>query len=132
LPRWRKRIAWLNANDSIEALMTFKEPGLITISDLKKDGPRIQERVEELSKSEDPDAIVALRLIQDRFQRLLIPFKDRPSLGDAALTHLGLSTERNRKFTIYVCVYSDRMNLMSPEYRNAKLMESHSLIEDLS
>jgi hypothetical protein len=130
-PRWRKRIPWLTGSGPIEALMTFNEPGLITISDWKKDGPRIQQRFEELSKSDDADALEALRLIQDRFQRLNIPSKERPSLGDAALAHLGLNTERNRKFTIYICVYPDRVELLSHEYRNSKLLEGHPLIDDL-
>lgn len=131
LPRWRQRIPWLAGSDAVEALMTFNEPGLITISDMKKDGPRIQERFKELSKLEDADALQALRLIQDRFQRLMIAAKDRPSLGDAALAHLGLSTERDRKVIIYVCVYSDRIELLSQEYRNSKLLEGHPLIDDL-
>jgi len=111
--------------------MTFNEPGLITISDWKKDGPRIQQKFDELSKSDDADALQALRLIQDRFQRLIFPAKERPSLGDGALVHLGLTTERNRKFAIYVCVYSDRIELMSQEYRNSMLLEGHPLIDDL-
>ena len=133
LPRWRRRIAWLKAagDADVEALMTFSEPGLITITDRKKDGPRIQQRFEELSNSEDADALEALRLLQDRFQRLIIPAKDRPSLGDGALVHLGLSVERGRKSVIYVCVFPDRIELMSEEYRNSKLLEGHPLIDDL-
>jgi len=130
-PRWRERIPWLAGNGPFEALMTFNEAGLITISEWKKDGARIQQRFEELSKSEDVDAPQALRLIQDRFQRLIIPAKDRPSLGDGALAHLGLSTERNQRFTIYVCIYFDRIELMSQEYRNSMLHEGHPLIDDL-
>ncbi len=130
-PRWRERIPWLAGSGPFEALMTFDEPGLITISEWKRDGPRIQHRFEELSRSEDADALQAMRLVQDRFQRLIIPAKDRPSLGDGALVHLGLTTEKNQKFTIYVCVYSDRIELMSKEYRNSKLLEGHPLIDDL-
>jgi hypothetical protein len=133
LPRWRSRITWLNAvsDADVEALMTFSEPGLITISDWKREGPRIQQRFEELSTSKDADALQALRLIQDRFQRLKIPARDRSSLGDAALAHLGLGVERGRKSIIYVCVFPDRIELMSEEYRNSKLLEGHPLIDDL-
>jgi hypothetical protein len=109
--------------------MTFNELGLITISDWKKDGPRIQQRFQELSDSDDADAHQALRFIQDRFQRLTIPVKDRPSLGEGALAHLGI--ERNRKSLVYIHVYSDRIELMSQDYRNSKLLEGHPLIDDL-
>jgi hypothetical protein len=133
LPRWRKRVVWLMSTDKSEvlALMVFVEPGLISIRAWEPDGPRIQQRFAELSASSDAEAPEALRLIQDRYQRLVIPAKDRPSLGDAALAHLGLRVERGRKSVIYVCVSPDKIELMSPAYRESKLTEGHPLIEDL-
>jgi hypothetical protein len=133
LPRWRKRVTWLQASEAneIEALMIFVEPGLLSIRDWNQHGPSIQQRFAKLSESTDVDAIDALRLIQDRYQRLVIPARDRPSLGDGALVHLGLSVQRGQKSVVYVCVFSDRIDLMAPEYRNAKLIESHPLIDDL-
>jgi hypothetical protein len=111
--------------------MVFAEPGLISIRAWEPDGPRIQQRFTEIVSSEDADALQALRLIQDRYQRLLIPAKERPSLGDAALSHLGLHVERGEKSLIYVCISRDRIELMSPAYREAKLTEGHPLIDDL-
>ena len=133
LPRWRKRVQWLldaEGNDVL-ALMVFAEPGLISMRAWAPDGPRIQERFAEVASSRDAEAPQALRLIQDRYQRLLIPTNDRPSLGDAALAHLGLQVERGKKSLIYVCVSPDRIELMSPAYRETKLVEGHPLIEDL-
>jgi hypothetical protein len=133
LPRWRKKVAWLaSVGDSdVEALMIFAEPGLISLRDWQIEGPHIQERFAEISISADADAHHALRLIQTRYQRLIIPARDRPSLGDSALAHLGLRVERGRKSVVYVCVFSDHIEIMSPTYRDSKLMEGHPLIEDL-
>jgi hypothetical protein len=133
LPRWRKRVAWLASAGTADApaLMVFAEPGLVSIRDWKPDGPRIEQRFSELAKSTDPDANQALRLIQDRYQRLTIPAADRTSLGDGALAHLGFSVERGRKSLVYVCIFPDRIEIMSPAYRDSKLVEGHPLIDDL-
>lgn len=132
LPRWRKRVVWLQSFDEPAlGLMVFVEPGLISIRPWEPDGPRVQKRFAELSASPDADAVEAMRLIQDRYQRLVIPTKDRPSLGDAALAHLGLQVERGKRSVIYVCVSSEKIELMSPAHRESKLIEGHPLIEDL-
>jgi hypothetical protein len=132
LPRWRNRVAWLSAaEEDVEALMVFVEPGLVSIREWEVDGPRIQQRFTELAVSTDPDALHALRLILDRYQRLNIPATDRPSLGDAALAHLGLQVERGHKSLVYVTIFDDRIDIMSPAYRDAKLLDGHPLIEDL-
>jgi hypothetical protein len=133
LPRWRRRIAWLGTSkdSDVEALMIFVEPGLVSIRDWKAHSPSILQRYAELSASADTDSIDALRLIQDRYQRLVIPAKDRPSLGDGALAHLGLSIERGKKSIVYVCTFSDRIDVMASDYRNAKLIQSNPLIDDL-
>jgi hypothetical protein len=132
LPRWRKRVVWLSAAEGdVDALMVFAEPGLISIRDWQTDGPRIQQRFAELAISANPDAIDAMRLIQDRYQRLVIPAADRPSLGDAALAHLGLQVERGQKSLVYVCLFNNRIEVMSSIYRDRKLIEGHPLIDDL-
>ena len=133
LPRWRQRVAWLASpgESNVDALMIFVEPGLISIEDWKKDGPRIQQRFTDIAASTDADLFRALRLIQDRYQRLVIPARDRAALGDGALFHLGFQFEREQEFIVYVCVFPDRIELMSPEYRNLKLIEGHPLIDDL-
>src|SRR5262245_22668921 len=115
LPRWRRRVAWLMSAGAADvvALMIFVEPGLISITAWEPEGPRIQERFTEISRSGDADAHQALRLILDRYQRLVIPGRDRPSLGDGALAHLGLQVERGQKSVVYVCVSSDRIEVMS-------------------
>lgn len=131
LPRWRQKVEWMKEQGDVLALMVLAEPGLISIRDWKSHGPRIQQRYAELAASSDAEASQALILIQSRYQRLLIPAKDRPSLGDAALAHLGIPTDRGAKSVVYVAVFSDKIELMSPTYRNSRLIEGHSLIDDL-
>jgi hypothetical protein len=132
LPRWRKKVTWLALADSdVEALMVFAEPGLISLRDWQMEGARIQERFAQLSVSADSDAPQALLLMQTRYQRLIIPARDRPSLGDRALAHLGLLLERGQKSVVYACVFVDRIEIMSSKYRDAKLLEGHTLIDDL-
>jgi hypothetical protein len=132
LPRWRQRVGWLKSKtENVQALMILSEPGLISIRNWEPDGPLIQQRYAEVASSPDEDAGEVLRLIQDRYQRLVIPPHERPSLGDAALAHLGLQVERGTKSVIYVCISLDRIELMSPAFRNSKLLEGHPLIDDL-
>lgn len=133
LPRWRKRVAWLKSAGvtDVDALMVFSEPGLVSIRCWQPDGPRIQQRFAELSNSTDVDAEEALRQIQDRYQRLVIPAKERPSLGDSALAHLGLPIHRGQTSLVYVSVFSDRIDVMSQACREIRLVEGHPLLDDL-
>jgi hypothetical protein len=133
LPRWRRRVAWIDASGAsdIQALMIFSEPGLICIRSWEPTGPAIEQRFAELSESPDSEALEALRLIQHRYQRLIIPARERPSLGDAALAHLGLPIHREQKSLVYVTVLEDRIEVMSSAYREAKLTEGHPLLDDL-
>jgi len=133
LPRWRRRVSWLSSAGEVDvdALMIFVEPGLISIDDWQKDGTRILQRVADLSGSPDADALEVLRLIDDRYQRLTIPAKERSSLGDAALAHLGLPVERGEKSVVCICVFPERIDVMSREFRNLELIEGHPLIDDL-
>ncbi len=133
LPRWRKKVTWLalDTDSDVHALMVFAEPGLISLRDWRTEGARVQERFAQLSVSADTDAPQALLLMQTRYQRLVIPARDRPSLGDRALAHLGLPLERGQKSVVYVCVFIDRIEIMTSKYRDAKLLEGHPLIDDL-
>ena len=126
-------MSWLatQTNGETEALMIFDEPGLISIRSWHPLGPEIRQRFAELRKSTDPDAEEARRILVDRYQRLIIPAQDRPSLGDGALAHLGLPLDRRSRSVVYVSVFSDRIDVMSTTYRDTKLLEGNVLIDDL-
>jgi hypothetical protein len=111
--------------------MTLREPGLIKLSDWTKNGLAVQARFAELCNSDDADAFEALRLIQDRYSQLRIPWKERASLGDAALAHLGVGTARDERSTVYVSIFEGGIDLMSIEFRNRRLVEGSALIDDL-
>lgn len=133
LPRWRKRVVWINAvgEADVDALMIFVEPGLISIDRWEPAGPEIQQRFTDLSNSSDPEAPQALRLIQDRYQRLVIPRRERPSLGAYALAHLGLPFRGGHQSLVYVSIFANRIDIMAPPYRDTKLIEGNPLIDDL-
>ena len=133
LPRWAKRTDWLPvpAKGTVNALMTFVEPGLLSLRDWKVDGPRIVERYKEVSEEPGETAFETLRLIQDRYRRLPISIERRPYLGEAALAHLGIPLTRGMKSVVYVAVSSDRIDLLGPIYRNSKLIAGDLRIDDL-
>ena len=132
LPRWTKRIDWM-PNEPVEllALMVFQEPGLITICSWEGEGQRVEQRYKELALQEDAIALDALRLIQDRYQKLIVPPQRRCSLGQAALAHLGFPAPPGKEQTLYVAVYSTKIDLLSPSCRNRKLLAGNPLLDDL-
>lgn len=72
LPRWTKGIEWLSTEPvEIAALMVFEEPGQISIRSWEEEGKRVRERYLELASQEDETSLEALRLIQDRYQKLI-------------------------------------------------------------
>jgi len=111
--------------------MIFVEPGLLSLRSWKPDGPRIAARYIELAQLGADTDLDALRLIQDRYGKLSIPKERRPHLGDAALQHLGLPTTRDATSNVYVAIYPKRIDLLSPNYRNAKHVAGHPALDDL-
>lgn len=131
LQRWTSRLAWFPSphTEDFDALMVFLEPGRISIRDLRSDGARIQERYSVLAEDPDTEALELLRLIQDRYGRLRIPRSKRPSLGDPALAHLGIA--RGQKSLIYAAIFPNTIELISPIYRNKKIIEFEPQLDDL-
>jgi hypothetical protein len=132
-PRWTQRIPWwVTASDEdFSVLMVFVEPGLISMRDLTTNGPRIAARYLELAEATDEKAMEALRLIQDRYRRLPIDKEHRAHIGDAGLAHLGLPIERGIKSTVYVALFPNRLDVLSPTYRNMKMVSGSPWLDDL-
>jgi hypothetical protein len=132
-PRWTNRVSWwkTNQDEAFAVLMVLQEPGRIALRAWTNDGDQIAARYAELAASDDEEALEALRLIQDRYQKLPIDKEYRAHLGDPALTHLGLTIERGRKSTVYVVVYPDQLNILSVSYRNEKLVSGSRWLDDL-
>ncbi len=133
LPRWAERVDWLPlaAKDDVEALMVFLEPGRLSLRCWEIDGPRIMARYEEFAGDPDESGLEVLRLIQDRYGRLLIRKDRRPYLGDAALKHLGLPVVRGTKSTVYVAIFPNRIDLLGATYRTEKLIAGDPRLDDL-
>ena len=134
LPRWTARFQWLRATKTTHAdvLLVFSEPGKIKLLPWSPHGEKVLGRYHELSQAEQTAATLeALRLIQDKYGRLLIDDEHRPYLGDAALTHLGCPLDRGVKSTVYVTLYPDCLVIMSTDLRNAALLQGIDLLDDL-
>jgi hypothetical protein len=133
LQRWTSRFDWLKdiKKKEVDVLMVFSEPGHLKLTSWEPDGPRLMQLYERLSKADPSDEnLEALRLIQDRFQRLKIDKEHRPYLGDGALAHLGLPLQRGVKSIVYVAVYPQHIAVMSQEYRNKTLSLGTQLLDD--
>jgi len=112
--------------------MILVEPGLLSVTSWEPDGPRIVERYRDLAKFGEELDYEGMRLIQDRYQKLLIPKRERrPHLGDAALQHLGLPVARGTKSIVYVAVLRERIDVLGPAYRNTKNLAGHPSLDDL-
>jgi hypothetical protein len=133
LPRWTKRTNWppFPAAGNFEALMVLTEPGRLSLMPWEPEGSRAMERYRQLSASEDGPDLEALRILQDRYRRLVVPNERRPYLGDAALQHLGLPTRRGRPSNVYVAILPDRIDLLGPSYRDGRNEEGHPSLDGL-
>ena len=133
LPRWAKRVEWLPlpAADDVMALMVFLEPRRLSLLRWDVDGPRILARYEEIAKNPDDADLEVLRLIQDRYNRLLIRRDRRPYLGDTALQHLGLPISRGSKSIVHVAIFPNRIDVLAPAYRDTKLVAGDPRLDDL-
>jgi hypothetical protein len=134
LPRWIVHIDWIpiTAKEDVSALMILDQPGRISLRNWEVLGPQIEGRYEEIAgKSEDDHNFEALRLIQDRYQRLIIPKDRRPYLGKNAIAHLGLQVSHENTSTVYVAIFPGRLDVLSPSYRNEKLRTGDERIADL-
>jgi hypothetical protein len=131
-PRWIARLAWWPTGDEeAKVLMVFEEPGLIALRDWKTEGLLVANRFEELRPHTDEETLEELRLLTDKYRPLPFDRRWRAHLGDAALAHLGFSIARGANHNLYVAVFPQRLMLLSPAYRNAKLLEGSPTIDDL-
>jgi hypothetical protein len=132
LPRWTKQTDWIPtpATAPVDAILIFVEPGLVSLRNWETVGTQIVERYQAIC-SEHELSTEVLRLIHDRYRKLAIPVDRRPHLGDATLVHLGLPITREAKSVVYVFVAENRIDILSPAYRNAKLVAGDARLDDL-
>jgi hypothetical protein len=131
--RWTQRIDWwpVNPSEPFSVLMVFLESGLLSLRDWATNYARIAERYAELAKLDETDALEAMRLIQDRYRRLSVDRERRAHMGDAGLAHLGFPLDRSQKFTVYVAIFESRIDVLSADYRDSKLLAASSWLDDL-
>lgn len=112
--------------------MVFVEPGRIRLLPWDPHGRLVESRFAEIAQNgPDNDALETLRLIQDRYSDLMIDEEHRPYLGDAALTHLGLTLDRGTKSTVYIVIYPESLEILSVDYRDRKNLIGSEGLDDL-
>jgi hypothetical protein len=129
-PRWFEKITWW-VGSPLDVLMVLDEPGVVRLRDWQTDGVNVVARYEELVDRRDDEALSALRLLADRYQRLHFSIENRAHLGEAALVHLGLPLDREANAVVHVAIYPDHIAVLSPSYRNAALLRGSPLLDDL-
>jgi hypothetical protein len=111
--------------------MVFEEPGRIALRDWNTDGLLVVNRYQELQRRTDEESLEDLRLLTDKYRPLPFDKRQRAHLGDAALAHLGFPIARGAKHNLYVAVFPQCLALLSPAYRDAKLLEGSPVLDDL-
>lgn len=132
LPRWIKRLGWMPtaASEDLALLLIMGEPGQVSLRPWSPIGPAIVERFKELQSTPETDS-EALRLIIDTYGQVVVPQDRRVHLGDLILQHLGLPTDRTAKSNVYVVIRADRIEMLSPAYRNEKHIAGFAALDDL-
>jgi hypothetical protein len=130
--RWTAKLAWWPQGDEQTlVLMVLREPGLIELRDWKTDGVRVTAALEELRNQDDDEALENLRLLADKYRLLHFDSGSVAHLGDAALAHFGFPIARGLKHNLYVAVFPRHLALLSPAYRDNKLLEGSRFLDDL-
>lgn len=124
-----KSVDWLAPGSEILAVLD--EPGRLTLLSWKDEGAPILARQHELLEMADTDeeANDLLLLIEDRYQRIIIPRDRRPTLYDHILLHLGILNDL--PVHVYLECVSDILRILSSAYRNRRLAASVRILGEL-
>ena len=125
-------VGWMAATTGeIESLMILDEPGrIILLSWVDRASAvliRRQGLIEE-AKSSLP-AAEELRLLEDRYHRIIIPKDRRPTLGELAILHLNLSL--GVKSHVYVAKLLEQVQILSLDFRNKALVQAGPIFSEL-
>ncbi len=118
-----RSIPWLGSDaKSVDALVVLDEPGRLGFLSWEQQAPAVLDRRRELIEQTHHDDSVAeaLRLLEDRYKRVAIPQDLRPTLTAEILLHLELSVGAPAR--VYLVRLFDRLDVLSPQYRNERLV----------
>ena len=122
-----KPIDWLEpTKKSCYALAIFEDPGRIMLCSWEKESPAVLEKRRDLLRR---DAYADLRLLEDRYRRVLIPRDLRPTLGAGAVMHLGLRLDVERR--VYVVRMANVLEILAPSYRDKQLALASTVFSGL-
>ena len=129
IPAWiAADLSWLQAKSGGEtfALAVLREPGVLKLFDWAQYSPPVLLKRQKLIQQED---LMALRDLEDCYRRISISEERRPTLGEGALTHLGLPIGQSS--AIYIFRIKDVIEIESPTFRDRRLAESGSIFSGL-
>jgi hypothetical protein len=124
-------LPWIgSANEAIDCLGIFEEPGKVLLASWDTATPVLERRRELIEVAgRDVEAAEALRLLEDRYRKVHIQEGLRLTLTTDWFVHL--EPERGELVHVYVARTADALQILSPAYRNARLAEFLRSNEDL-
>lgn len=126
------RVPWLRSRKAaIPSLLILEDHGHARLLCWDTYSHSVLARREKLIEDaeSDSEALLALQVLEDRYQRLSIPLDLRPTLSNEILLHFGIIDPFDKP--IYVSRVLDTIELLSEEYRNSRLIRSSELLKDL-
>ena len=129
--RWLQMTGWKRPAGVSEwvLLVVFRLPGRLSLLPWDPDGPRVEMRYKELAAADPPDE-EGMRRIVDRYNRLPVPIDRRCSLGEPALTHLGL-VGSTQEHPVWIAAFPNRIDILAPRLRDAELVAGAAVFDDL-
>lgn len=112
-------VSWCrNPTSASVALAVYDEPGRIMLLSWEEESaPVLARRRELIEKAKDSHtALDGLRVLEDRYKRLIVPKDFRPTLGAEALMHLDLPIGAESR--VYILRVLETLEILSPRYRN--------------
>jgi len=121
-------IGWLDSRGTAGclALCVMDAPGTISLLSWEGESPAVVARRRQLETEGDHESV---RLLDDRYRRLLIPKDLRLTLSLSHLVHLGLPP--NATSAIYVFRMSQGLELVAPSKRDEQLLAAQADFLDL-
>lgn len=111
-----------------QVLAVLDAPGRVRLLPWKPHGEAVARRRDELLAIEPktPAIFEALRQVEDRYQLISLEKEPRFTPSPNISLHLSLAGD-----DFYLWRYPDRLEVWSPAYRNARLLEVAPEVEDL-
>jgi hypothetical protein len=125
-------LKWIGAPHSqAEALATLAESGRVVLSPWLSDGKKVIDRrlalLADIEKKNDPNAMRALRLLEQKYRRTVIDSELRITCSPGMLLDLRILQHK----AAYVWRSNDKIELVSVDFHDQRINAGDPLIDDL-